>query len=196
VAEYVDGHPAMAVLAADGVEAQPAAEALAEALRRGGRARQVLGDAAPGLVHPGDPDIAIVRRAAAALPVETVVVVRGYTVGGDAGAAAAFYDRNGRLSASLAALRGSPVAARAVEDEYERRFIGFQAVSFRRAAAGSAPNGRWGTPYLGRDQRRLEPFELFNVVDRPDLAERYMKRSKTRRALLATGGVVAVVGLG
>jgi hypothetical protein len=85
-------------------------------------------------------------------------------------------------------------------DAYDTKYIGFeQWVGINRYGAVVST---WSTPYQGKYHRELSNAEFYEIVERPDLAEKYRAKNRVRLGLglgLGLGGVVAgatMVGVG
>lgn len=218
VAPHLKGGRARIVViaATEDLQTGRAGLVLQAALRASGQVEQVLEGDVLGSVEDLD-DQAIVQRAAA-LPADTVAVVRLLAPAEPLPAAAVvnLYTMQGELLTSLSAPLGEPLAplrngagsalgeqapaARArptarqlAEEEYNQKFIGF--VGFGPASAGVTQTTlRSLSAYEGALQRPLTPAAFYARVGHPALGKTYEERDARARRLLIGGGVA--LGLG
>ncbi len=201
-------------------EGRAAGLALADALRRGGRATLVMTDEALGDLSASS-DEQVLQRCAV-LPVELVALLRVFptTADGQPVAVVTLYDKAGTAQGSFSCTRGTPCAPpsgglglrtssdRPVkppppppppppvevkvdpQDAYAARFLWFEG-----DPKGEKPEGDMGHVLRGTRKRPLEGSALYLALGRKDLAERYGARSLGKVAA-GLGGLVAVVGGG
>ncbi len=197
-------------------ESRAAASAVEAALRDSGRAQLVMNDAPLGNLA-ADSDAQVVRKVAA-LPVDTVVVVRVFAgaAGTSPTAVVTFYDKAGKVLAALSAQQGQAVSTRAgggigaltntakstvdsvtrvakdAQAEYEKKYVWFEDGAFVNVYGGVV--SRFSVAYQGKSRVPLEGEAFYQAIGRTDLADSYRARSGTRLGLLLGGGAVTLGG--
>jgi hypothetical protein len=200
-------------------ETRAAAAALEVALRDSGRARLVMNDAPLGSLAT-DSDADVVRKAAA-LPVDTVAVVRVFAgaPGTPPTAVVTFYDKAGKVLSAFSAQQGQAVPERVwgglvgralpntaqstvdsvtrvaqdAQAQYEKKYVWFEDAAYVNAYGGVVSH--FSVAYQGKSRVPLSGEAFYLAIDRTDLADRYRARRGTRLGLMLGGGAVSVGGM-
>ena len=204
-------------------EAKSAAAALEDAFEKSERVAFVASRGALSEDLSSLDDKVIVQKCNA-LPIDYIVVVRVFpgTDNASLSGMVIIYDKNQTVIKGLNVAMGQPLSAplpmvaesqprEKVENsvgatpkketdlfsrlvEYDNNRIWFQGWSLVNLNSGTTLD-TWEEPYYGKYKEHLEGARFFEVVGRPDLAERYQRRKRARIAMFATSGICAGVGL-
>jgi hypothetical protein len=211
LATYVDSGRVLVIAAGVRADSQPAAVELAAALRATGKVGLVMTDEGLGDVSGLD-DAAIVKKAAG-LPVDVHAVVRVFPGdGGNVAAVVTLYSKTGEVRGAFSAKRGEPLAPKAesaaagltertqsvvsrvlggekkqrsaAEEEFDKKSIYVRGGALVNAYGVAVR--QWAVYHLGKEGRMLEPLEIFELAQRPDLVKSYHSR---RRLKWIIGGI-------
>ena len=96
-------------------------------------------------------------------------------------------------SVAPAAARAEPAEETSAQEEYDRRFIGFD--DFGVVDPQTRLFAKITRIYEGKYKRPLEAGDFYRRIGRDDLAQEYAARSARRNTLMAAGGVVMLGSL-